>query len=112
MKSMGISDWESGSQHSATTIRAPFHAGHRHGREDAKAHVHDDAKRTFGRAEVEDVAVLAEHVDLLDAGDGLDVELLQRALELFVVLGGRGLRLPDDLAAHGPLAAWGRGCVA
>lgn len=107
MKSMGISDCESGSQHSATTIRAPFHAGHRHdvGREDAKTHVHDDAKRTFGRAEVEDVAVLAEHVDLLHTRNRLDVELLERALELFVVLRGRRLRLPDDLAAHGPLTA-------
>ena len=62
-------------------------------------------ERTFRRAKVEDVAVLAEHVDLLDTGDGLDVELLERALQLFVVLRGRRLRLPHDLAAHGPLTA-------
>ena len=62
-------------------------------------------ERTFRRAKVEDVAILAEHVDLLDTGDGLDVELLERALQLFVVLRGRRLRLPDDLAAHGPLTA-------
>ena len=64
-----------------------------------------DARRTFRRAEVQDVAVLAEHVDLLDAGDGLNVELLERALELFVVLRGGRLGLPHNLAAHGPLTA-------
>ena len=62
-------------------------------------------ERTFRRAKVEDVAVLTEHVDLLNTGDGLDVELLERALQLFVVLRGRRLRLPHDLAAHGPLTA-------
>ena len=64
-----------------------------------------ETQRTFRRAKVEDVAVLAEHVDLLDTGDGLDVELLERALELFVVLRGGRLGLPHNLAAHGPLTA-------
>ena len=67
-----------------------------------------EAKRhTLGRAEVQDVAVLAEHVDLLDSGDGLHVELLERALQLFVVLRGRGLRLADNLATHSPLTTCG-----
>ena len=105
MKSMGKSDCESGSQHPATTIRAPLHAGHRHdiGRDYAKTHVHNDATRTFGRAEVEDVAVLAEHVDLLNTRNRLDVELLERRAQLLVVTAGR-LGLVHDLAAHRALS--------
>ena len=64
-----------------------------------------DTRRTFRRAEVQDVAVFAEHVDLLYARNRLDVELLERALQLFVVLRGRRLGLPHNLAAHGPLTA-------
>jgi len=37
---------------------------------------------------VDDVAIALEHVDLLDGLDGLDVELLERLLELLVVAGG------------------------
>ena len=62
-------------------------------------------ERTFRRAKVENIAVFAEHVDLLDTGDGLDVELLERALQLFVVLRRGGLGLAADLSAHRPLAA-------
>ena len=39
---------------------------------------------------MDDVAVLFEHVDLLDGLDGLDVEFLERGLQFFVV-GARGL---------------------
>jgi hypothetical protein len=47
---------------------------------------------------VNDVAILLEHVDLLDGLDWLDVQLLQRSLQLLVV--GTGglvdlLRLPS-----------------
>ena len=52
---------------------------------------------------MDDVAVLLEHVDLLNGLDGLDVELLQRRLELLVVGAGAGGR-PLDLAAGRSLA--------
>jgi hypothetical protein len=53
---------------------------------------------------VDDVAVLLEHVDLLDALDGLDVQLLQGGLELLVVgAGGAGDLL--DLTAGSTLAS-------
>lgn len=42
-------------------------------------------KLTLCSAEVKDVAILLEHVDLLDALDRLDVELLQTGLDLPVV---------------------------
>lgn len=45
-------------------------------------------KRTFWRGEVDDVAVLFEHVDLLNGLDGLDVEFLERGLQFFVVGAG------------------------
>lgn len=40
---------------------------------------------TLGRSEVDNIAVLLEHVDLLDGLDGLDVQLLQRRLQLLVI---------------------------
>ena len=46
---------------------------------------------------MDDVAVALEHVDLLNGLDGLDVELLERLLQLLVVAGGprgRALHLP------------------
>jgi hypothetical protein len=52
--------------------------------------------RTLGVGEVDDVAVLLEHVDLLDSLDRLSVQLLEGSLELPVVgagPGGRALRL-------------------
>ena len=52
------------------------------------------------------VAILPEHVDFLDTGDRLDVELLQRALELFVILGRRWLGLPHDLATDCALSTY------
>lgn len=58
---------------------------------------------TTGVGEVDDVAVLLEHVDLLDSLDGLDVKLLQGGLELLVVGTGAGGR-PLDLPAGGTLA--------
>ena len=42
---------------------------------------------------MDDVSVALEHVDLLNGLDGLDVELLQRGLELLVV----GTSGPVDL---------------
>jgi hypothetical protein len=42
---------------------------------------------------VDDVAVALEHVDLLNSLDGLDVQLLERSLELLVV----GSSSPVDL---------------
>lgn len=52
---------------------------------------------------MDDVAVLLEHVDLLDTLDGLDVQLLESGLELLVI----GAGVADDLldlAAGGTLA--------
>ena len=43
-------------------------------------------KLTFGSAEVQHVPVLPEHVHLLHTRDRLHVQLLQRTLELLVVL--------------------------
>ena len=56
-------------------------------------------------AEMQDVAVLPEHVDLLYARDRLHVQLLERALELLVVLRVCGLRFAHDLSPHGALPA-------
>lgn len=42
---------------------------------------------------MDDVSVLLEHVDLLDALDGLDVQLLESGLELLVI----GAGVADDL---------------
>jgi hypothetical protein len=44
--------------------------------------------RTFRSSEVDDVAVFLEHVDLLDGLDWLDVQLLERRLQLLVVRAG------------------------
>lgn len=51
---------------------------------------------TLGGLEVEHVAVLLEHVDLVNAGNGLDIQLLEGSLELLVLAGGTllGLDLP------------------
>ena len=43
---------------------------------------------TFWSSEVDHVSVFFEHVDLLDCLDGLDVELFEGGLELFVVGAG------------------------
>jgi hypothetical protein len=48
---------------------------------------------TTGVGEVDNVAVLLEHVDLLNALDGLDVQLLESGLELLVI----GTGVADDL---------------
>jgi len=52
------------------------------------------------------VSVLLEHVDLLHARDRLHVQLLQRTLELLVVLCIRRFRFAHDFSPHGPLPAW------
>jgi hypothetical protein len=55
---------------------------------------------------VDDVAVLLEHVDLLNSLDGLDVQLLEGGLELLVV-GISGAVDLLDLAAGSALASIG-----
>jgi hypothetical protein len=57
---------------------------------------------------VDDVAVLLEHVDLLNSLDGLDVQLLEGGLELLVVGIGGAVDLLD-LAAGSALASIGGG---
>jgi hypothetical protein len=59
---------------------------------------------TLGVGEVDDVAILLEHVDLLNSLDGLDVHLLESGLELLVV-GGGGLVDALGLAAGGTLSS-------
>lgn len=53
---------------------------------------------------MDNIAVLLEHVDLLDGLDGLDVHLLQGGLELLVI-GAGGLVDLLDLAAGSTLAS-------
>lgn len=61
------------------------------------------AVRTLGSGEVDDIAVALKHVDLLDGLDRLDIELLERLLQLLVVAGGaRGRAL--HLSPRGTLA--------
>lgn len=59
---------------------------------------------TSGSTKVDNVAILLEHVDLLNGLDGLDVHLLEGGLELLVI--GTGV-LVDllDLAAGSTLAS-------
>jgi hypothetical protein len=67
--------------------------------------VKPDREPTSRSLEVQHVAVLLEHVDLLDAGDGLDAELLERGLDLSVVTlrGSHGLL--NDLSSGRSLSA-------
>jgi hypothetical protein len=59
--------------------------------------------RTLGGGEVDDVAIVLEHVDLLNGLDGLGVELLQGGKELLVIgVGAGGGAL--DLATGSTLA--------
>ena len=46
-------------------------------------------KLTFGCREVDDIAVLFEHVDFLNCLNRLNIHLFQRSLQLFVISGGR-----------------------
>ena len=55
---------------------------------------------------MENVAILLEHVDLLDTGDGLDLELLKSSLELGVLTTG-ALRLRGHLTTGGTLTTCG-----
>lgn len=52
---------------------------------------------------MDNVAVALEHVDLLDSLDGLDVELLQRLLQLLVIT-SRARRRALDLPPGSTLA--------
>jgi hypothetical protein len=53
---------------------------------------------------VDDVSVALEHVDLLDRLDGLDVQLLERGLQLLVIGAGALVDLLD-LPARGAFAS-------
>lgn len=69
-------------------------------------HIHleiEDRGLTTGLGEVDDVAVLLEHVDLLNTLERLDIQLLQSILQLLVVDGGVADNLLD-LTAGGTLA--------
>lgn len=59
---------------------------------------------TLGRVKVDDIAILLEHVDLLNSLDGLDVHFLQSRLQLLVV-GAGGLVDLLDLAAGSAFAS-------
>ena len=59
-----------------------------------------------GSTEVDNVAILLEHVDLLDGLNGLDIHLLEGGLELLVVGAGALVDLLD-LAAGSTLASVG-----
>jgi len=61
---------------------------------------------TSGSTEVDNVAILLEHVDLLDGLNGLDIHLLEGGLELLVVGAGALVDLLD-LAAGSTLASVG-----
>lgn len=63
-------------------------------------------KLTLGGTEVQHVTILPEHVDFLHARNRLHVEFLQRALELFVILGSRWLGLPHDLTTDCTLSTY------
>ena len=60
---------------------------------------------TFRSAEVQHVPIFPEHVHLLHARDRLHVQLLQRTLELFVVLCVRRFRFAHYLSPHCALPA-------
>jgi hypothetical protein len=64
----------------------------------------DGCEHTLWCGEVDDVAVALEHVDLLNSLDGLNVQLLERSLELLVVGAGRPVDLLD-LSARSTLAS-------
>lgn len=63
-------------------------------------------RRTLRCGEVKNVAIFPEHVNLLNAVDRLHVQLLERALQLFVVLRAAGLSLAHDFSAHRALATY------
>ena len=65
----------------------------------------DPPSLTFWSAEVQNVPVFPEHVNLLHARDRLHVQLLQRTLELLVVLCVRGFRFANNLSPHCALPA-------
>lgn len=55
---------------------------------------------------MQNVAILLEHVDLLNTSNRLHIELLESSLELPVVTLDRRRRLLDLLPAGRTLAAW------
>ncbi len=62
-------------------------------------------KLTLRAGEVKNVTILLEHVDLLDTGNGLDLELLEGGLELGVLTTG-ALGLGGLLSAGGTLTTY------
>ena len=61
-------------------------------------------EHTFGRREMDDVAIALEHVHLLNGLDGLHVHLLERGLQLLVVGAGVLMHLLD-LSSRSSLAS-------
>ena len=62
-------------------------------------------ERTFRRCEMQHVSIFPEHVDLLNTRDGLNIEFLQRALQLLVILGSGWLAFSYNLSPDCPLSA-------
>lgn len=61
---------------------------------------------TFRRREMQDVAIVLEHVDLLNSSYWLQVELLQGSLELLII-GSSGVgRLLDDFPSWCTLSTY------
>jgi hypothetical protein len=60
-------------------------------------------KLTLGPSEMQNVAILLEHVDLLDTSDGLDVHLLQSGLQLPVIARSGSSGLLDLLSSGSSL---------
>ena len=60
---------------------------------------------TFWRCKVNDIAIILEHVDLLNCLDRLHIHLLQRGLQLLIVRAGALVRLFGHLAARSAFAS-------
>lgn len=69
---------------------------------------HATQTRTLGTLEVQNIAVIFEHVDLLDTSHWLHVQLLQCVLQLLVSINSTtwSFRLSSHLSSWCTLAAW------
>jgi len=63
----------------------------------------DSASITLRGSKVDNIAILLEHVDLLDGLNWLDIQLLKRSLQLLVIA-ARGLLNLLDLSSWGTLS--------
>ena len=70
----------------------------------------NNVMHTLGVLEVDDVAIVLEHVHLLNGGDVVHSKALQGGLEALVI-GGGGLVLGLLLPAHGTLATGADGLL-